>query len=93
MMATARTRRLRRLSILTVLTLLAGCLVSVAVTALTGIPAARADTVPPPPPGDHGVRRQFRRPGRVRAVGGELVLRHRHRLRHRRDRTDHQLDQ
>ncbi|MGD0606073.1 MAG: ricin-type beta-trefoil lectin domain protein, partial [Streptosporangiaceae bacterium] len=48
MMATARPRRL---SILTVLTMLAGCLVSVVVTTLTGIPAARADTVPPPPPG------------------------------------------
>jgi hypothetical protein len=41
----------RRLSLLTVLTLLAGCLVSVVLTALTGIPAARADTVPPPPAG------------------------------------------
>jgi F5/8 type C domain/Ricin-type beta-trefoil lectin domain/Putative Ig domain len=46
-----RSGRRRRLSILTVMTLLAGCLVSVVVTALTGIPAARADTVPPPPPG------------------------------------------
>jgi hypothetical protein len=42
---------LRRLSMLTVLALLAACLTSVVVTALTGIPAARADTVPPPPPG------------------------------------------
>jgi F5/8 type C domain/Ricin-type beta-trefoil lectin domain/Putative Ig domain len=41
----------RRLSLLTVLTLLAGCLVSVVLTALTGIPAARADTAPPPPAG------------------------------------------
>jgi hypothetical protein len=41
----------RRLSLLTVLTLLAGCLVSVVLTALTGIPAARADTPPPPPAG------------------------------------------
>jgi F5/8 type C domain/Ricin-type beta-trefoil lectin domain/Putative Ig domain len=46
-----RSGRRRRLSILTVMTLLAGCLVSVVITALTGIPAARADTVPPPPPG------------------------------------------
>jgi energy-converting hydrogenase Eha subunit A len=35
---------LRRLSMLTVLALLAACLTSVVVTALTGIPAARADT-------------------------------------------------
>jgi hypothetical protein len=41
----------RRLSLLTVLTVLAGCLVSVVLTALTGIPAARADTAPPPPAG------------------------------------------
>jgi F5/8 type C domain/Ricin-type beta-trefoil lectin domain/Putative Ig domain len=41
----------RRLSLLTVLTLLAGCLVSVVLTALTGIPAARADAAPPPPAG------------------------------------------
>jgi hypothetical protein len=46
-----RSGRTRRLSILTVMTLLAGCLVSVVVTALTGIQAARADTAPPPPPG------------------------------------------
>jgi hypothetical protein len=49
-----RFRRLgpsRRLSMLTVIALLAGCLTSVVVAALTGIPAARADTVPPPPPG------------------------------------------
>ena len=45
------TGRRLRLSILTVLTLLAGCLVSVVVTALAGIPAARADTVPAPPAG------------------------------------------
>ncbi|HWM97960.1 MAG TPA: hypothetical protein VNO54_12955, partial [Streptosporangiaceae bacterium] len=42
---------MRRLSMLAVLALLAGCLTSVVVTALTGIPAARADTVPPPPAG------------------------------------------
>src|SRR2546426_4171256 len=41
----------RRLPMLTVMVMLAGCLTSVMITALTGIPAARADTVPPPPPG------------------------------------------
>jgi F5/8 type C domain/Ricin-type beta-trefoil lectin domain/Putative Ig domain len=40
----------RRHAALTTLVLLAGCLVSV-VTALDGAPAARADTVPPPPAG------------------------------------------
>ncbi|MDQ2812305.1 MAG: discoidin domain-containing protein, partial [Actinomycetota bacterium] len=45
------TGRRRRLSILTVLTLLAGCLVSVVLSALPGLPAARADTPPPPPAG------------------------------------------
>jgi hypothetical protein len=52
--AASRSSRLgpsRRLSLLTVLALLAGCLTSAVITALTGIPAARADTVPPPPPG------------------------------------------
>ena len=41
----------RRFSLLAVLALLAGCLTSVVVTALAGIPAARADTVPPAPAG------------------------------------------
>jgi hypothetical protein len=42
---------LRRRAAPTTLTLLAGCLVSVVATALAGAPAARADTVPPPPSG------------------------------------------
>jgi hypothetical protein len=41
----------RRLSILTVMVVLAGCLTSVVIAAVAGIPAARADTVPPPPAG------------------------------------------
>ena len=48
-----RRRRLihRRLAAGNVLVLLTGLLAGVVATALTGAPAARADTVPPPPPG------------------------------------------
>ncbi len=50
MMQTMRARRPRRLPLLTALALLAGSLTS-AVTAFVAAPAARADTVPPPPAG------------------------------------------
>ena len=43
--------RIRRFSLLAALALLASCLTSVVVTAVSGIPAARADTVPPAPAG------------------------------------------
>ncbi|MDQ2874301.1 MAG: discoidin domain-containing protein [Actinomycetota bacterium] len=44
-------RSLRLRSVLTTLALLAGCLSSVLITTLAGTTAARADTVPPAPPG------------------------------------------
>jgi hypothetical protein len=46
-----RAGSLRPRSILTTLVLLAGCLTSVVATTLVSAPAARADTVPPAPPG------------------------------------------
>jgi hypothetical protein len=46
-----RPRSLRPRSALIALALLAGCLASVVFTTLAGVPAARADTVPPPPAG------------------------------------------
>jgi hypothetical protein len=46
-----RRASLRRCSALTVLALLAGCLTSVLVATVVRAPAARADTVPPPPAG------------------------------------------
>jgi F5/8 type C domain/Ricin-type beta-trefoil lectin domain len=46
-----KTHRPWRLSILAVLALLAGCLASVVTATLGPAPAARADTVPPPPTG------------------------------------------
>lgn len=36
---------------MSVLVVLAGCLTSVVIAVLAGAPAARAGTVPPPPPG------------------------------------------
>jgi hypothetical protein len=51
MMQAMRMQRPRLLPLLTALALLAGCLTSVVVTAFTGVPAARADTVPPAPAG------------------------------------------
>ena len=73
---------------LTTLILLAGCLVSAVVTIHADQRshgpgrhrAAAAGGL------DDGVRRQLRGRGGVRAVGVELVLRHRHRLRDRRER-------
>ncbi|HSZ29624.1 MAG TPA: ricin-type beta-trefoil lectin domain protein, partial [Pseudonocardiaceae bacterium] len=47
-----RKQRSRRcLSVLSAGVLLAGCLIAVAITTVVGVPAALADTVPPPPPG------------------------------------------
>ena len=47
-----RKQRSRRyLSVLSAGVLLAGCLITVAITTVVGVPAAHADTVPPPPPG------------------------------------------
>src|SRR5580693_993228 len=47
-----RKQRSRRcLSVLSAGVLLAGCLIAVAITTMVGVPAAYADTVPPPPAG------------------------------------------
>ena len=47
-----RKQRSRRyLSVLSAGVLLAGCLIAVAITTVVGVPAAHADTVPPPPAG------------------------------------------
>src|SRR5580698_11229941 len=47
-----RKQRSRRyLSALSAGVLLAGCLIAVAITTMVGVPAAHADTVPPPPAG------------------------------------------
>ena len=51
MIGRRRRPSLRRCSALTVLALLAGCLTSVLVATVVRAPAARADTVPPPPAG------------------------------------------
>ena len=78
----------------TALLLAAGCLTAVVVADAGG--RARGAWPGPRRPACglvDGVQRQLRRGGRVGAVGGELVLRHRHRLRDRRDREHHQLDQ
>src|SRR5215472_17355208 len=48
-------RSRRRLSVLSSIigagVLLAGCLITVAITAVVGVPSAHADTAPPPPAG------------------------------------------
>ncbi len=77
--STARAR-----SALAAILLMASCLTAIVASALAVAPAARADTVPPPPSGWSTVfSDNFAGAAGSRAVGVELVLRHRHRLRHR----------
>src|SRR5579863_8320621 len=50
-MSNRKPRSRRYLSVLSAGMLLAGCLITTAITTVVGVPAAHADTVPPPPAG------------------------------------------